>query len=401
MLGVKGYYCVHQSYLEGEVMRLTMKKLTISVVICAGMTGISTQAVAGCTQSLTSDEYYNTCIGTGSLNTYAGRYNTASGYQALYSNTTGAVNTASGYQALYSNTTGSYNTASGLNALWSNTEGINNTASGSYALYWNSEGKNNTASGMHALNGNTTGNNNTAFGRQALTYNTTGDNNIALGYGAGRNILTGSNNIAISAAGAASDSGVIRIGVQNTQIKTIIAGIYGTTLTGTAVVVNSKGQLGVASSSRRYKEDIQPMGDVSNRLMDLRPVTFRYKQADEAGNKPIQYGLIAEDVDTAMPELVVRNEDDSPETVAYHVLPSLLLNAYQKQQQELTATKEKLAAAQIKLSTHDETLASEHSALLDAQSQIIAMQEEMSRMRESVDRLMAAITPSTKLASAE
>jgi hypothetical protein len=213
--------------------------------------------------------------------------------------------------------------------------------------------------------------------------------------------LTGSNNIAISAAGAASDSGVIRIGVQNTQIKTLIAGIYGTTLTGTAVVVNSKGQLGVASSSRRYKEDIQPMGDVSNRLMDLRPVTFRYKQADEAGNKPIQYGLIAEDVDTAMPELVVRNEDDSPETVAYHVLPSLLLNAYQKQQQELTATKEKLAAAQIKLSTHDETLASEHSALLDAQSQIIAMQEEMSRMRESVDRLMAAITPSTKLASAE
>ena len=33
-------------------------------------------------------------------------HNTASGYQALYSNTTGDHNTASGYQALYSNNRG-------------------------------------------------------------------------------------------------------------------------------------------------------------------------------------------------------------------------------------------------------------------------------------------------------
>jgi hypothetical protein len=362
-----GDYCCIKKYSTGEVMYNTIKTLTISVVAFAGMIGISTQVIAGCTQGTGSDENGNTCIGSYSLNQNSGNANTANGAGALYSNTTGYYNTASGYLTLYTNTTGYSNTASGLNALRLNTTGYSNTA----------------------------------YGVEALYRNTTGGNNTALGYLAGNNLTTGSYNIAIAAPGVADETKTIRIGVQNTQKKTIIAGIYGTTVTGTAVVVNSKGQLGVASSSRRYKEDIQPMGDVSDRLMGLRPVTFRYKQADEAGNKPVQYGLIAEEVDGVMPELVVRNADGSPETVAYHVLPSLLLNAYQKQQQELAATKEKLAATQIKLSTHDETLASEHSALLDAQSQIIAMQEEMSRMRDSVDRLMAAITPSTKLASAE
>jgi hypothetical protein len=122
------------------------------------------------------------------------------------------------------------------------------------------------------------------------------------------------------------------------------------------------------------------MGDISDRLMDLRPVTFRYKQADEAGNKPIQYGLIAEEVDTAMPELVVRNDDGLPETVAYHVLPSLLLNEYQKQHQELATTKEKLTVTEEK---------------------VVALEAEMSRMKDSMNRLMASLAPTTKLASAE
>ncbi|MDD5441419.1 MAG: hypothetical protein PHZ27_04355, partial [Candidatus Omnitrophica bacterium] len=42
--------------------------------------------------------------------------NTANGYQALYSNTTGYRNSAQGMYSLYFNTTGSYNTAQGYNA---------------------------------------------------------------------------------------------------------------------------------------------------------------------------------------------------------------------------------------------------------------------------------------------
>ncbi len=57
-------------------------------------------------------------------------------WQALLSNTSyGRWNTASGVEALLSNSEGSFNTASGFGALWINTNGSNNTAIGASALY--------------------------------------------------------------------------------------------------------------------------------------------------------------------------------------------------------------------------------------------------------------------------
>ena len=91
------------------------------------------------------------------------------------------------------------------------------------------------------------------------------------------------------------------------------------------------------SSSRRYKEDIRSMGNVSDRLLALRPVTFRYKKADENGQKPEQYGLIAEEVAKVMPELVVYNNKGQPETVAYQTLAPLLLNELQREHRQVAA----------------------------------------------------------------
>ena len=95
----------------------------------------------------------------------------------------GTNNTASGFQALFSNT-GSYNTANGYWALNSNTAGAQNTASGDYALQFNTTGNNNTASGLAALNSNTTGSANTAEGLNALRYRN-GSNNTGIGAYAG------------------------------------------------------------------------------------------------------------------------------------------------------------------------------------------------------------------------
>jgi len=64
------------------------------------------------------------------VNSFSGSYNTANGFNALYSNTTGQQNTANGVNALYSNTTGSYNTANGVTSLRYNTTGNQNTANG-------------------------------------------------------------------------------------------------------------------------------------------------------------------------------------------------------------------------------------------------------------------------------
>jgi hypothetical protein len=175
------------------------------------------------------------------------------------------------------------------------------------------------------------------MGVYALFSNTVGSGNVAMGQLAGY-YVTGSNNIEIGNKGAAADSGVVRIGTPGTQTATYIAGVSGVNVTGGAtVVVNSLGQLGVVSSSRRYKEDIRSMGDASDRLLALRPVRFRYKKADENGQKPEQYGLIAEEVAKVMPELVVYNQKGQPETVAYQTLAPLLLNELQREHRQVAA----------------------------------------------------------------
>jgi hypothetical protein len=141
---------------------------------------------------------FNTATGAGALleNTI-GLNNTAIGFEALFSNTNGANNTANGSDALLNNTTGFDNTAAGANALERNTTGANNTANGFQALNSNTTGNFNTANGVEALFSNTTGFDNTANGVEALNNNTTGGNNTANGVQALNNNTTGGNNIAL------------------------------------------------------------------------------------------------------------------------------------------------------------------------------------------------------------
>jgi hypothetical protein len=108
------------------------------------------------------------------------------------------------------------------------------------------------------------------------------------------------------------------------------------------VLIDSNGQLGTASSSRRFKEDIQDMAETSSGLMRLRPVTFRYKKQFVDGSKPIQYGLIAEEVAEVYPDLVAHSADGQIETVKYQVLPTMLLNEVQRQQLEINGLKQDL-----------------------------------------------------------
>jgi hypothetical protein len=302
----------------------------------------------------------NTAVGWRALfSNTTGSGNTATGDEALWSNTTGSGNTATGWAALFKNTIGGYNTAVGDSALSSNTTGSNNTAIGDEALRSNTIGGYNTAVGDSALFNNATGSANTAIGENALASNTTGNNNIAIGYFAA-SYVSGSNNIHIGNTGSASDSGTIRIGSSTSffdchffggpgcdpQTSFFAAGIRGTTTANNdavPVVIDSAGQLGTVSSSRRYKEDIQDMGDASSGLMRLHPVTFRYQKPFADGSKPVQYGLIAEEVAAVYPDLVAHSADGQIETVKYQVLDSMLLNEAQRQERTIHTLEQQLA----------------------------------------------------------
>jgi hypothetical protein len=293
-------------------------------------TGAANTAVGWFSLFSNAEGSFNTATGAGSLLFNTADQNTAFGAAALLFNTTGINNTAVGATALLHNTIAEENTATGAFALSSNTEGDFNTATGAFALLNNTTGVENTANGYRALSGNATGVGNTAYGSQALVQ-TTGNNNIALGVHAGFNISTGSNNIHIGNVGAGNESGTIRIG-DNNQTKTFIAGINGVNQgSPTAVFINTlTGQLGTASSSRRFKKEIKAMDQTSESILGLKPVTFHYK-SDKA-NTP-QFGLIAEEVAEVNPDLVVRNENGEIYTVRYEAVNAMLLNEFLKEHQ--------------------------------------------------------------------
>ncbi len=301
-------------------------------------------------------------------------YNVGVGYEALYSNTTGYANAAFGYAALLLNTTGYVNMALGAYALQSNTTGYFNSAIGADALYTNTTGFNNIADGVYALFYNTTGSYNSVLGVGALVNNTTGSGNIGMGYYAGNAITTGNNNIDIgNYVGQTGDNGVIRIGTVGTNTATYIAGISGVTASGgVAVYVNSNGQLGTLTSSRRFKSNIKGMGNVTDKLMDLRPVTFQYKDSAEQGEHHRQYGLIAEEVAKVYPDLVQYDKQGKPFTVYYHLLTPMLLNEAQKAHKQVESDHAEIAELKAKLVHQDTELAAMKKAQAEMREMIAA-----------------------------
>ena len=229
-----------------------------------------------------------------------------------------------GSGALATNSVSHKNTAIGVGAL-ANSNTDNNTATGFNALFSSASGASNTAYGFSTLSNNTTGGFNTAIGDQALLNNTTGSENIGLGDGAGLAVSTASNVICIGG------------GIQGENVNNgcYIGNIFNaTSSSGSAVFVNAAGKLGTSTSSRRFKENIKPMDQVSEALFALKPVTFRYKkEIDPAGTS--QLGLVAEDVEKVNPDLVVRDKEGTPYSVRYDQVNAMLLNEFLKEHRKV------------------------------------------------------------------
>ena len=240
----------------------------------------------------------------------------------------GAQNTAIGRGALRANRQGSFNTGVGAGVLEANVNGVRNTATGFDALTRNAAGSDNTANGERVLSSLTQGSGNTAMGANALFNLTGGNSNIAIGAEAGYSLTTGNNNIYIGNKGVASEFNTIRIGTPG-NARTFIGGINGAVVSGPPVVVNAGGQLGIATSSQRFKDEIKPMDKASEAILALKPVSFCYKKDIDPPGTP-QFGLVAEDVEKVNPDLVMRDKEGKPFTVRYDAVNAMLLNEFLK-----------------------------------------------------------------------
>ncbi len=115
-----------------------------------------------------------------------------------------------------------------------------------------------------------------------------------------------------------------------------------------AVYVSANGQLGVLVSSERYKTAVAPIGPRAGKLQQLRPVAFHLKAEPDGA---VQYGPIAEEVETVYPELVIRDDAGQIQGVRYDELAPLLRNEIQRQQR-----RNNVAAGYVKLAAYRETV---------------------------------------------
>jgi len=298
---------------------------------------------------------FNMAIGTEALNQNNANFNLAIGFRVGFMNTTGNHLTGIGAAALRNNTTGGFNTAIGADALRENTTTEFNVAVGDGALSaFNgtlaSDGAN-TALGSIALNALTSGQENVVVGRRALEFATSGSNNVVVGWRAGDGLTTGSGNTFIGDQAGRNEgpdvSHVICLGTlgdtqaagQTTDNRCYIGHIVGVTTGGPSpslpVVIDQDGQLGTIASSRRFKEEIEPIDQASEAVLKLKPVTFHYKNRDVKKDLTPQFGLIAEDVEQVDRDLVAYGKDGKVYSVRYDAVNVMLLNEFLKEHKKV------------------------------------------------------------------
>ena len=339
---------------------------------------------------------YNIATGYRPLfNNTIGINNIAIGRDAMHFNTMGGNNLALGFNSLYSNTTGGGNISLGGNSLYSNTTGDNNLALGDHSLYSNTTGFLNTAIGQNTLRNNTSGNFNAAVGTNALLENlgnkntaigyasgftTKGDGNVFIGYFAGtspvfenmsdilvintdadsnpliygefdNDILGFNAKVGIgtkspivplqiksdSDANLLDGSGAVVIGDVNDNNLVLDNNEIQARENGTISDLNLQTEGGnvrvggaiVHASDKRLKKEIVNISHGLQDILKLRPTEYFWKGKEQ---KHKSLGLIAQEVDAIIKNVVTYDKEQDKYGVSYTELIPVLIKAIQEQQ---------------------------------------------------------------------
>lgn len=119
--------------------------------------------------------------------------------------------------------------------------------------------------------------------------------------------------------------------------------------TGTVCWTTSTGNLTVdttlacLSSTRRIKQNIQPLDIGLKQVMALQPTSYDLKPQFNPKHLGPQVGLVAEDVEKVDPRLIGLDSTGRPEGVRYMQLTAVLVKAIQEQQTEIADLKKQVA----------------------------------------------------------
>lgn len=285
-----------------------------------GSINAGTQFNIGGQRFATGNGSLNTFVGIDSGNAATGQQNTFLGSRSGQSHLTGLRNTYVGDAAGSETTTSNENTFVGaLAGLNARTIGPSVPAQNSFF-------------GAGAGQNTTSGAGNTFVGFVAGNSNTTGNFNTAVGYNASFAFETLSNATAIGAGAIVSTSNTIVLGTPDERV--VIAGLGSGR---SALYVSNGGEIGISTSSLRYKTNVEPFLDGLSLVNELQPITFNWKDDDMP-----DLGLAAEDVAEIEPLLATYNDDGRVEGVKYDRLTVVLLNAVKQQQAQIEAQQSQL-----------------------------------------------------------
>lgn len=130
----------------------------------------------------------------------------------------------------------------------------------------------------------------------------------------------------------------------NAQLNFFFSGLNADVLSlrgnGNAVVHGTVTANGVLlTSDERLKKDIKPLGVALEKLQNLTPYSYRWK--DPAKSNDPQIGLMAQEVEKVFPDLV-HTDEVGMKSIAYVQLIPLLLKALQEQQAMLQALQSRI-----------------------------------------------------------
>jgi len=310
----------------------------------------------------------NVCIGRGAgLVIFDGNDNVCIGHESGDFITSGSSNVTIGSAAGEGFKTSSNSVAVGHDSAWWSDAG-NNVAVGAESMQ-NTHGGNNVILGFRAGygsagEGSTTYQDSVLIGFQSGYDITTGNNNVVVGNMSGYNITTGNNNVFV---GSDVGTGLTAGGVVNTTgNNNVVVGMQADTQNHSNVIVlgsggqsegnnyltiaatitkwnssglgpntagvtapllfdTATGDIGYDSSSLRYKTNVRDLHITSEDVYSLVPRSFEWIESGDS-----DWGLVAEEVETTFPELVIHNSDGTPESVKYHRLVVPLLNEVKK-----------------------------------------------------------------------
>ena|SRR5438067_10452540 len=121
------------------------------------------------------------------------------------------------------------------------------------------------------------------------------------------------------------------------------------------------------------------MGKASEKILALKPVTFRYKQELDPEAIP-QFGLLAEQVAKISADLVVRDGDGEIYTIRYDAVNAMLLNEFLKEHRKV----EEQAAAIVQLKAN---AARQEANAAEQQKQIEALTATVQKVNERIEFL--------------